>query len=1546
MPHLHRRLLRTIAALTLLLTALPSPAQAQTTITVTSSADSGAGTLRAAITTANSTPGPNIISFAIPGAGPWTIRLARALPELSDGGTTIDGPLVSNRPQVVVLGSEILDNSGNLAGAAGLVITSANNTVRGLVLSGFGSVPGGDGGAINLHGANASGNIIERCYIGTNAAGDALGAVVDRNNASGGVVLSGGASGNTVRNNVISGNTGTGVLLDPLLRSGDITNNRIENNIIGLNAAGTAALSNLRNGVEISRIGDGNIIGPGNVISGNGDQGAIENGAGITLAATNDDTSTAPTNTRIIGNIIGLNAAGTAAIGNLNGGIRISGTTGTTIGGSGANEGNIIAGNNGNGVFLSQPNTNNRYPLNATILNNRIGVNGAGGDFGNTSDGVLLDRYVANVTIGPNNIIGGNTRHGVQLVGSQNGNANIFTTNNTITGNLIGTSDGTQLVGNDGVGVVLVYGANNNTIADNTIVGNTTRGVYLTSASGQRAPSGNTIRGNRIGLTSNATPGNGGSGGILLEFGSSNNTIGPLNVISGHVDPTRGYGVGLFDPTTNGNTIIGNTLSGNTIGVLVSDGASGNTIGGSGAGNVISGNGTGISVRGAGTDATQIIENRVTNSNSNGTPGHGITVRDGAQRTRISRTTTASNVGDGITVSAANANITAPQVSALAFSNGTLSGSISSPATCSGPGCVVEVFDSDSQQDREGPTYLATFNTGGSGAFSVALPARGCQPWLTFTITDANGNTSPFTNAQQVSGCTGTPPPPQLPQAELSAGTPSPQLIAPGGAAIVFTHTLRNIGTAAGVFTVSATGPAGWTVTVETGASGALEPQASREVRVRVQAPANAQPNDYQINVTAAVSGAPSVSQVDVARVQVQAGLTFTPASQRRDAGRGQEVCFDHTLTNTGDGPDTFALSVQQLPGGWATPRFPASVTLARGQSQVVQVCITVPQNAMVQDYAVVVRATSQAQSSVFADVTDTVGIIATAVPIISPAQTRTIDATRLVSFTHTITNAGDISGTFTVALTVPNGWQTVTAPATSVSLAPGQTASVSFSVRAPAGAVAGNYPLVLRATNQSNAQISSSVTDTAVVPGRGGVLLSADQQQVGQPASTSVYTLTVTNTGNITDTIALTAGSSRGWATQVTPGGVALAPNASAPVQVRVAVPAGSTAGISDTTTVTATSSVVGGPVVSDTALLTTTVAARPGLLWTPETRELRLPESRVLTFTYTLSNSGSVSETVNITTTGVPAGWQATFTTTTTATLAPGEGLPVALTVRAPAGASTGATITLVANAQSAAGNVSASATARVRIGPALDVLLSPDRTSEEAAGTLVRYTHYLTNTGSRTETFRLSAISALGWDTSIAPSSVELPPDGSTTVVVTVQVPRNAAATEPPSVFGDGDQPHILYVRAAAASDPTVRGEVIDRTFVAKYAGASLSPSRAAQPEAGRTLRFEHTLVNTGNGRDTFTFTYTQELNWPVTVTPAGPLTLNRGAGFPVIVTVQVPFGTPPNAINRITVTAESQFNPTVRSSIVDLIAPLTVQESPLPTGTRIYLPVLYR
>ena len=140
---------------------------------------------------------------------------------------------------------------------------------------------------------------------------------------------------------MISGSLGAGVNIP-----GAVNNNFVQGNLIGTNAAGTAALANL-DGIQIQ--GSSNLIGGNanarNVISGNNRYGIF---LGTNNAVVQDN--------MIQGNFIGTKINGTQLLGNAADGIFVVESINNTIGGTVSvpgPPGNVIAGNAGNGIGVS-----------------------------------------------------------------------------------------------------------------------------------------------------------------------------------------------------------------------------------------------------------------------------------------------------------------------------------------------------------------------------------------------------------------------------------------------------------------------------------------------------------------------------------------------------------------------------------------------------------------------------------------------------------------------------------------------------------------------------------------------------------------------------------------------------------------------------------------------------------------------------------------------------------------------------------------------------------------------------------------------------------------------------------------------------------------------------------------------------------------------------------------------------------------------------------------------------------------------------------------
>lgn len=220
---------------------------------VTNTNDWGAGSLRAAITSANQTQAADTIRFDIPGSGVRTINVSAQLPQIATNRPlTIDGwsqPGFASTPLIQI--------SSTNGASYGLSVFASNSVFRGLVLSGFADA------SIAIWGGDN--NKIQGCYLGSNAAGNALAG----STGTAAVYLAGGSSSNIIgadgdgvtdalEGNLLVGSTQMGVWLN----GSGTTNNRVAGNRIGVSKSGID-LGNVW-GVYVSGGASNNIIGTNN----------------------------------------------------------------------------------------------------------------------------------------------------------------------------------------------------------------------------------------------------------------------------------------------------------------------------------------------------------------------------------------------------------------------------------------------------------------------------------------------------------------------------------------------------------------------------------------------------------------------------------------------------------------------------------------------------------------------------------------------------------------------------------------------------------------------------------------------------------------------------------------------------------------------------------------------------------------------------------------------------------------------------------------------------------------------------------------------------------------------------------------------------------------------------------------------------------------------------------------------------------------------------------------------------------------------------------
>ncbi|MFO0804036.1 MAG: hypothetical protein U0791_13060 [Gemmataceae bacterium] len=340
----------------------------------------------------------------------------------SFGAASHDNIVQGNYIGVAIDGMSQLANAEN---GVFIQLGSNANTIGGTTAGSGNVISGNTGSGVRLEGSGTSGNILASNLIGVAADGaTALG------NTENGIYVTGNSSGTVIGQpnagrNIISGNGAVGIRVD---NQGPTDTTTIAFNFIGVDKTGAVGLGNGSHGIYLDAAGIVDVTS--NVVSGNTENGVRVYGGGNTvsilfnLIGSDYDGYTAIPNvngvsigggvvgtlvrgnvlsgnslsgiqitdagtsgTIVTGNVIGLASDAYLALPNAGDGVRIeNGADTTTIGGTVANDRNIISGNSGSGIHVSGSGTSG-----VVIRGNYIGTDQDGeAATGNGGYGVVV----------------------------------------------------------------------------------------------------------------------------------------------------------------------------------------------------------------------------------------------------------------------------------------------------------------------------------------------------------------------------------------------------------------------------------------------------------------------------------------------------------------------------------------------------------------------------------------------------------------------------------------------------------------------------------------------------------------------------------------------------------------------------------------------------------------------------------------------------------------------------------------------------------------------------------------------------------------------------------------------------------------------------------------------------------------------------------------------------------------------------------------------------------------------------------------------------
>ncbi|NNJ08921.1 hypothetical protein EKD04_001115 [Chloroflexales bacterium ZM16-3] len=1376
-------------------------------------------TLRKAIRLANEHAGADTINFSVSG----TIKVSSALPALTDGRTSI----IASPPHSVVL------DGGFMSGSAfGLQIMSPNNVVRGLVIVDFpGSFAFTGGSGISISTAAATNNVIANNWIGLNTDGTTIG------NDYYGVQIDDRASNNTIGGtavgdaNVITGNLQANVAVDDSDSSTTaeqyISGNQIIGNYIGTNAAGTAIPGDVKQnelvaGVLVGTYARSTLI-KNNVIGGHlGNQSLSNNiAAGVVVISneTASDSARHPQNTTIVGNYIGITPSG-ANIANHNGISLYGGAINTVIGDKTDPVGgrNIIGFSQADGILLSD----NAVNVTGTeIVGNYIGI---------ASDGTTLATigntaiYLGTVTslapvpatvIGPANVIASARRSGIRVRSSSNtikGNfigtnaagTTTSTTNPTTAGYGFGNSaiwvengSGNQIGGpNGGERNVIAAGGSGNGSPSAILLmpgGGTTSSCSAPSG-GACSVTATTIQGNYLGVSSTGTA-------ALLS---------PTNLDSEGVRMINNISSGSATTAPSGNTVSGNVISGLGYGIVLREGASNNTL---------SGNRIGTRASGV-LDSSQAIGNRQ----------DGIRLLQGTGN-QITNNTIAFNGYDsaapvyyyGISINNTTGGANGNTLSGNNLVNngkGSVSRTTNNGIYLNGPtGIKITKTTTRNHNGGDGIRFGASGTNGNIEAPNLTAVGR---IGATTTLTGTTGC---------VSGCTV-----EVFTTNLSTETKEGPVYLTSG------NT-----TAGGGFSINITGCQRYlTATVRDASDNTSPFSASLD---------SGGTTGLCVNSTFSLAAAPSPNQL------IYQGDTYT---------------YTHSITNNAPVERTFTV-VFTSTLGWASA--PTQVTVPASSSESFNVVVSVPYTAKVSPTPDIDTTSVQvfAGASGSNVVTDTTTAKAhtnsPAFPTVSPGYTQERSVTTLTTFTHSVANTGDLPGDFSVVGptfvgTPPDGWSITSATLGQTTLAGGASTTLTIVVNTPDGAPAGSVQFSFKI--QTGSTQTSLVTDTITVATVRSFSFSAVAPTTisSPPGASADFVYTLTNTGNMTDNFQITP------PTNTTPvaittftanpsGSFSLAANTTRIITVTAQIPSGTVTGDYDFSVTAVALDGTPPTALSVDGRITVIGGGAPQLSFSagsPDPAPASAADGTV-TFTGTLTNTGNATAPFSL---GTPIivdspAWPAAEVvydgnctlSPTTISLAANESCTFTLQVTVPADANGGPQeVTLSATVDNSGfvpkpDDVTVNATATVNVAILRDVSLSAANLTPQTGipGTVLTYTHTLTNLGNATDSFTMTVTpltpATFGMAV-ISPTSVtNVPRNGTSTITLVVTVPGGVIA---------GDL--TFTVTATSHGDPSKTASQDDIAKVEAFDAASLSPGTSKNGLPGASVTFTHTLTNTGS------------------------------------------------------------------------------------------------
>jgi len=451
------------------------------------------------------------------------------------------------------------------------------------------------------------------------------------------------------------------------------------------------------------------------------------------------------------------------------------------------------------------------------------------------------------------------------------------------------------------------------------------------------------------------------------------------------------------------------------------------------------------------------------------------------------------------------------------------------------------------------------------------------------------------------------------------------------------------------------------------------------------------------------------------------------------------------------------------------------------------------------------------------------------------------------------------------------------------------------------------NHPIyytILQSLESVPASAVAPAPVTVRVLGRSVAVVISPAYQSGLPGTTLSYTVTVTNTGSLSDSYNLTASDNAApsWNPTVSPTSLTIAAGDNATATLSVTIPESVVPCTGDNITVTATSQ--GDPNVSDndTCIAHAAIVRGVRLFISPIYRE-NLPGG-TLNYVVRVFNTGNVEDNYALENLD-NEGWTLTLDDALL-TIPPQENRTTTLGVVIPENAvpCTKDNITITAtsteNTEVSAEN---SCIAHVKVLRGVSVSISPSHRSDVPGATL-SYTVTVTNTGNVADSYNLtiSDNAIPSWNPTVSPTFLTIAAGGSDTATLNVTIPENVVAYTEDNI--------TVTATSTENAEVSAENSCIAQALAVRGVTVSVLPTYQENLPGGG-LTYNVIVTNTGNIVDNYALTVSDDAGWGPTIFPIS-LAITPGTSDNAALSIIIPENAVICTRDNITVTATSTEN----------------------------------